>query len=88
MTPTVMPGTNPGPVSSKLPVSTAKRRRPGGRERLRLEQEGKMGGKSLTKLSVTPTDSRTDTEPVAESTAADKVDAIDITAEALNLELG
>ena len=46
-----------------------------------------MGGKSLTKSSVTPTDSGTDTEPVAESTAADKVDAIDITAEALDLEI-
>ena len=87
VTPTVMPGTNPGPVSSKLPVSTAKEKKARGRERLRLEQEGKMGGKSLTKLSVTPTDSGTDTEPVAESTAADKVDAIDITAEALDLEI-
>ena len=87
VTPTVMPGTNPGPVSSKLPVSTAKEKKARGRERLRLEQEGKMGGKSLIKLSVTPIDSGTDTEPAAESTAADKADALDITAEALDLEI-
>ena len=58
------------------------------------EAQGKLEVNSLAKSSVTPMDSWTDTESVAESTIADKVvytaakaDALDITAEALELEI-
>ena len=55
--PTFLPGTNPGPVSSKLPVLTAKEKKAArGRERLRLEKEGKLEVNSLTNSSVTPMD--------------------------------
>ena len=92
--PTVLPGTSPGPVSSKIPVLTAKEKKAArGRERLRLEKEGKLEVNSL-KSSVTPMDSETDTESVAESTTGDKVvftaakaDGLDITEEALALEI-
>ena len=97
MVPTVLPGTSPGPVSSKIPVLTAKEKKAArGRERLRLEKEGKLEVNSLNSLksSVTPMDSETDTESVAESTTGDKVvftaakaDGLDITEEALALEI-
>ena len=85
VTPTVVPGTNPGAVSSALPESPAKEKKARGRNAVR---EGKVGGKSLIKSSVTPPiESATDTEPAAESTAADKADTLDITAEALEVEI-
>ena len=87
-------GTNAS-VRSKLPVLTAKEKKAArGRERLRLDKEGKFEVDSLAKSSVTPMESGTDTESVAESTAADKAvftaakaDALDITAKALDLEI-
>ena len=51
MTPTVVPGTNPGAVSSALPEPPAQEKKARVRERL---LKGKVGGKSLRKSSVTP----------------------------------
>ena len=81
-------------MSSKIPLLIAKEKNAArGRERLRLKIEGKIEVNSL-KSSVTPMDSETDTESVAESTTGDKVvftaakaDGLDITEEALALEI-
>ena len=85
VTPAVLPGTNPGVRSSALPEPPAKEKKSRGRNAAR---EGKGGGKSGVKSSVTPpTESAPDTEPAADSTATDKPDILDITAEDLEAEI-
>ena len=85
VTPAVLPGTNPGVRSSVLPEPPAKEKKSRGRN---ADKEGKKGGKGVVKSSVTPqTESASDTEPAADSTATDKPDSLDITAEDLEAEI-